>query len=72
MRRSEERLGPSSPACEITLPREQTVPFVFNSPHSGRYYPEISSPACLDKSEIRRSEDPLSTGFRASCGSARR
>ncbi len=46
------------PPCEIHLPVEQTVPFVFNSPHSGRYYPpEFLAAACLDEDEIRRSED---------------
>jgi N-formylglutamate amidohydrolase len=48
------------PACEIHLPEEQTVPFVFNSPHSGRYYPaEFLAATCLDRQEIRRSEDLL-------------
>src|SRR5687768_6607865 len=48
------------PACEIILPREQVVPFVFNSPHSGRYYPaEFLAATSLDRQEIRRSEDLL-------------
>ena len=48
------------PACEIHLPKEQTVPFVFNSPHSGRFYPpEFLASTCLDQNEIRRSEDLL-------------
>jgi len=48
------------PACDIILPTEQTIPFVFNSPHSGRFYPDdFLAAACLDKSEIRRSEDLL-------------
>jgi N-formylglutamate amidohydrolase len=48
------------PACEIAAPREQTVPFVFNSPHSGRFYPpDFLAATCLDKQEIRRSEDLL-------------
>jgi N-formylglutamate amidohydrolase len=48
------------PACEIHLPVEQTVPFVFNSPHSGRFYPpEFLASTCLDANEIRRSEDLL-------------
>lgn len=48
------------PACEISLPPAQTVPFVFNSPHSGSFYPDdFLAAACLDKSEIRRSEDLL-------------
>jgi N-formylglutamate amidohydrolase len=51
---------PMPPACEIILPAEQTIPFVFNSPHSGRFYPsDFLAAACLDKSEIRRSEDML-------------
>jgi N-formylglutamate amidohydrolase len=62
------RIGPENraqadampPACEISLPVEQTVPFVFNSPHSGRFYPrDFLAAASLDKSEIRRSEDLL-------------
>ena len=52
--------GAMPPACEISLPRAQTNPFVFNSPHSGRFYPDdFLAAACLDKSEIRRSEDLL-------------
>ncbi len=48
------------PTCEIHLPKEQTVPFVFNSPHSGRYYPpDFLASTCLDRNEIRRSEDLL-------------
>ena len=27
------------PAFEVRQPDEQLVPFVFNSPHSGRFYP---------------------------------
>jgi N-formylglutamate amidohydrolase len=46
------------PPCEIHLPTEQTVPFVFNSPHSGRYYPpEFLAATCLGEEDIRRSED---------------
>jgi len=48
------------PACDIYLPAEQTVPFVFNSPHSGRFYPaRFMAAISLDKHEIRRSEDLL-------------
>jgi N-formylglutamate amidohydrolase len=48
------------PACEILLPGEQTVPLVFNSPHSGRYYPpDFLAASSLDRQEIRRSEDFL-------------
>lgn len=50
----------SPPACEIQLPIAQTVPFVFNSPHSGRFYPpEFLAATCLDAHDIRRSEDLL-------------
>ena len=52
--------GSAPPPCEIRLPVEQTVPFVFNSPHSGAYYPvEFLAAARLDKHAIRRSEDYL-------------
>jgi N-formylglutamate amidohydrolase len=48
------------PACRLALPVEQTVPFVFNSPHSGRFYPrDFLAATCLDRSEVRRSEDLL-------------
>jgi N-formylglutamate amidohydrolase len=43
---------------EIRGPAEQRVPFVFNSPHSGRHYPaRFLSMARLDRDAIRRSED---------------
>ena len=49
---------PAPPPCEIHAPAEQIVPFVFNSPHSGRYYPaEFLAATSLDRDEIRRSED---------------
>ena len=42
----------------IARPRTQTAPFVFNSPHSGRHYPESFLLASrLDRLSIRRSED---------------
>jgi N-formylglutamate amidohydrolase len=48
------------PACDIRLPGDQTVPFIYNSPHSGRYYPpEFLAATSLDRHEIRRSEDLL-------------
>ena len=58
---SPDAAGESAPpACEVRLPHEQTVPFVFNSPHSGRYYPtDFLAATSLDKHEIRRSEDLL-------------
>ena len=52
------RYGP--PPCHIHLPDEQTVPFVFNSPHSGSFYPaEFLAATCLDRQAVRRSEDLL-------------
>ena len=43
---------------EIRRPLQQTEPFVFNSPHSGRIYPEsFLSVSRLDRRSIRRSED---------------
>jgi N-formylglutamate amidohydrolase len=45
-------------AFEVLQPAEQRVPFVFNSPHSGRHYPDAFLRASrLDKIAIRRSED---------------
>lgn len=49
-----------SPAQAFTIFRaaEQRVPFVFNSPHSGRHYPErFIGLSRLDPHTIRRSED---------------
>lgn len=43
---------------EVRAAAEQRVPFVFNSPHSGRHYPpRFLSMIRLDRSAIRRSED---------------
>jgi N-formylglutamate amidohydrolase len=45
-------------AFEIRRPGEQRAPFVFNSPHSGRFYPErFLRMSRLDPNAIRRSED---------------
>ncbi|WP_417767176.1 N-formylglutamate amidohydrolase [Stappia sp.] len=45
-------------AFEVLHPAEQHVPFVFNSPHSGRHYPEpFLNASRLDRIAIRRSED---------------
>jgi len=45
-------------AFEVSSGAEQRVPFVFNSPHSGRHYPErFLAMTRLDRSAIRRSED---------------
>lgn len=46
------------PPFEVLAPDEVTVPFVFNSPHSGSDYPESFLAASrLDPRRIRRSED---------------
>ena len=43
---------------EIRRPLQQTESFVFNSPHSGRTYPELFlNMSRLDRLSIRRSED---------------
>lgn len=43
---------------EVWAGAEQRVPFVFSSPHSGRYYPErFLAMTRLDTNAIRRSED---------------
>lgn len=48
----------SIPAFEIRFPSIHSVPFIFNSPHSGRYYPErFLRQSRLDCEQIRRSED---------------
>jgi N-formylglutamate amidohydrolase len=46
------------PPFEILAPSEQLLPLVFNSPHSGRFYPaDFLAASCLDERAIRRSED---------------
>ena len=43
------------PPFEIRSGAEQRVPFLFNSPHSGRHYPErFLAMARLDRNAIRR------------------
>ena len=43
---------------EIRASADQRVPFIFNSPHSGRHYPaRFLGMSRLDKDTIRRSED---------------
>jgi len=43
---------------ELRRPAELQVPFLFNSPHSGRCYPRaFLDMSCLDAREIRLSED---------------
>lgn len=46
------------PSFVIRCAAEQRVPFVFNSPHSGRFYPpRFLAMSKLDAAAIRRSED---------------
>lgn len=46
------------PPYEISAPAEQRIPFVFNSPHSGRHYPaSFLEESRLDAVSIRNSED---------------
>ena len=46
------------PAFEVRQPADQRVPYVFNSPHSGRNYPpRFLNMSRLDTIAIRRSED---------------
>lgn len=43
---------------ELRQPSDQRIPFVFNSPHSGRFYPRaFLEQSQLDPQTIRRSED---------------
>jgi N-formylglutamate amidohydrolase len=47
-----------TPPFEVAQPRALKVPFVFNSPHSGRVYPRaFLSASKLDAHTLRRSED---------------
>lgn len=47
-----------TPPFEIRSGAEQRVAFLFNSPHSGRHYPErFLAMVRLDRNAIRRSED---------------
>ncbi len=54
-----DRRGPSiDPPFEVLAPANQSLPFVFASPHSGRVYPKTFLQATkLDGTAIRRSED---------------
>lgn len=46
------------PPFEVVAPADQRIPFVFNSPHSGRAYPpDFLAVSRLDERTIRRSED---------------
>jgi N-formylglutamate amidohydrolase len=51
-------LAELSPAYVVTEPIEQTAPFVYCSPHSGRVYPKVLLEATrLDAHTLRKSED---------------
>ena len=51
---------PGNLPFEVTRPAEQRVPFVFNSPHSGRQYPaSLLESSRLSSHALRRSEDVL-------------
>ena len=63
---NEEESGPSDPVLaelyrepfRIARPQEQTAPFVFASPHSGRLYPaDFVARSWLTPLALRRSED---------------
>jgi len=44
----------------LRAPADQRVPFVFNSPHSGRHYPQaLRNASRLNDLQLRRSEDVL-------------
>jgi N-formylglutamate amidohydrolase len=50
--------GLFEPPFEVLAPAEQIVPFVLNTPHSGRHYPAcFLAQSRLDRHALRRSED---------------
>jgi len=52
--------GPENPPFRLYAPADQRVPFIFNSPHSGRSYPSsLLQASGLNGLDIRRSEDVL-------------
>ncbi|MFB2550175.1 N-formylglutamate amidohydrolase [Ensifer soli] len=53
-----EGIGAAQGLFEVKEPQTQTIPLVFNSPHSGRSYPKhFLDQSRLDALSIRRSED---------------
>lgn len=53
-----DRLADDFDLFEVREPETQTIPFVYNSPHSGRHYPPaFLESSRLDHLAIRRSED---------------
>lgn len=56
----EEFKSNETPAFQVYAPAEQRVPYVFNSPHSGRHYPKtFVKSSRLKGADLRRSEDVL-------------
>lgn len=50
--------SPETLPYKVAEPATQSLPFIFNSPHSGRHYPSsFLESSRLDKHMIRRSED---------------
>ncbi|MEE9315002.1 MAG: N-formylglutamate amidohydrolase [Rhizobiaceae bacterium] len=48
------------PPFRVYTPAEQRVPYIFNSPHSGRNYPtSLQNTSCLTDHQLRSSEDVL-------------
>ena len=57
---SEQQMNSDQYPFDIIEPHQQNVPFVLNSPHSGRYYPrEFLNASRLTTHTIRSSEDFL-------------
>jgi N-formylglutamate amidohydrolase len=53
-----DELNPPTSPFRLERPPQQTVPFVFASPHSGRSYPDsLLNRTRLDATTLRRSED---------------
>lgn len=60
--------GEDRPLFELRAPIEPTVPFLFNSPHSGRHYSAaFLASSRLDSRTIRRSEDSFVDELFAGC-----
>ena len=56
--RSDSSSQATEPPIEVFHPVKQSIPFVFASPHSGRFYPkEFVAASQLDPLRLRRSED---------------
>ena len=50
--------GGADAVYDLALPNELAVPFVYNSPHSGRFYPaDLMAATQLNDRQIRASED---------------